>query len=226
MANDIYTLQVPIALAFIAYFALHSLLASLKVKAWTTRHWPGFMPAYRLTFNLLSVILLLPLAWLLYRYPGPLLWQWTGVGWWLSRGLMLAAIAAFFWSLRVYDNAEFLGLSQLRGSNTSDSRLSISPFHRFVRHPWYFLLLVIIWSQDIHLSQLTAYTLISLYLLVGSWLEERKLVHQFGDSYAIYRQKVPGLIPRPWRRLSQTEAKELVDSHLESELPPQQRSSE
>lgn len=217
MANDIYTLQVPIALAFAAYFALHSLLASLKVKAWVAQRWPRFTPAYRLTFNLLSLILLLPLVWLLHRYPGPQLWTWTGSAWWLSRGIMLAALLAFLWTLRIYDNADFIGLKQLRrNSNPAPPQLSISPFHRFVRHPWYFLLLVLMWSQDMHLTQLTAYSLITLYLLLGSWLEERKLEHEFPHTYAHYRQRVPGLIPRPWRWLRHAEARRLRDNNRQN----------
>jgi protein-S-isoprenylcysteine O-methyltransferase Ste14 len=213
MANDIYTLQVPLALAFTAYFILHSLLASFRVKAWAKQTWPTFMPAYRLSFNLLSLILLLPLVWFIHRHPGPLLWQWTGMGWWLSRAIFGLAMIAFFWSLRTYDNAEFLGLKQLRhGGSASTERLTISTLHRFVRHPWYFLLLVIIWSQDIHLSQLTAYAFISFYLVIGSRFEERKLVHQFGNAYRQYRQRVPALIPLPWRVLSRKEARTIMES--------------
>jgi protein-S-isoprenylcysteine O-methyltransferase Ste14 len=38
-----------------------------------------------------------------------------------------------------------------------------------------------------------------LYLLVGTWLEERKLLAEFGAAYARYRREVPALFP--WRAL-------------------------
>ncbi len=44
------------------------------------------------------------------------------------------------------------------------------------------------------------------YMLVGSKLEERKLIVEYGETYARYCKKVPGLIPRPWRYLNKEEA--------------------
>jgi len=37
----------------------------------------------------------------------------------------------------------------------------------------------------------------TLYILVGVWLEERDLLRRFGAAYVEYRQRVPALIP--WR---------------------------
>jgi protein-S-isoprenylcysteine O-methyltransferase Ste14 len=213
MFNDIHLLQVPIAAGLTLYFGLHSLLASHWLKARVARRWPRLMPAYRLGFNLLSVLLLLPLAWLLYRYPGPVLWQWQAGWYWLMKGLALAAVGGFVFSLRAYDNLVFLGWRQWRNRHqavTDPERFQLSTLHRFVRHPWYFFLLVLMWTQDIHLSQLTGYGLITLYLVIGSRLEERKLIRQHGEVYRRYRRKVPGLIPLPWRWLSRGDAKELV----------------
>ena len=34
-----------------------------------------------------------------------------------------------------------------------------------------------------------------LYLYVGTWLEEKKLVKQFGKKYKKYQEEVPMLIP-------------------------------
>ena len=67
-----------LALGWIAYAALHSLLAALTVKAWVTRRWPGFARYYRLAFNALAVVLILPLAWATYAIPGEWLWRWSG----------------------------------------------------------------------------------------------------------------------------------------------------
>ena len=69
-----------LALGWVAYAALHSLLASLRCKAWVTRRWPAFAPWYRLAFNLQSVILVLPMVWATYALPGDWLWRWTGFG--------------------------------------------------------------------------------------------------------------------------------------------------
>lgn len=214
MNNEIITSLVPLSVGFVIYFTLHSWLASLKLKNYVTTRWPRFMPAYRLTYNIVSVVLLIPLLWLMRQNPGPILWQWQGNASLFKYGIMITAIGGFIWSLRSYDNMVFLGWTQWKnrhlGAEDPD-RLFISSLHRFVRHPWYFFILLILWVQDMTLSQLVTYGLITLYLIVGSRLEERKLVSQYGDAYRLYCKRVPGLIPLPWRWLSQDEARELVD---------------
>jgi protein-S-isoprenylcysteine O-methyltransferase Ste14 len=59
-------------------------------------------------------------------------------------------------------------------------------------------------------ARLLSAVLISLYLVVGSWLEERKLLVYHGAAYRNYRRLVPGLIPLPWRRLSRKQAEALL----------------
>ena len=51
---------------------------------------------------------------------------------------------------------------------------------------------------------------ITLYFAIGSRLEERKLVAEFGESYRRYQRRVPGLVPLPGRRLSRADAAEIV----------------
>jgi protein-S-isoprenylcysteine O-methyltransferase Ste14 len=174
--------------------------------------WPTLMPAYRLLFNAQAVLLLLPPLYLTYRWEGPFLWRWTGLGWWLSNGLALSALVLFFWSLRYYDNGEFLGLKQWRERRRrveDQEGFHISPLHRFVRHPWYALGLVLLWSRDMNLAMLLSASVITLYFFIGYRLEERKLVAYHGTAYRLYQQKVPGLIPLPWRYLNRREAEEL-----------------
>ena len=38
-------------------------------------------------------------------------------------------------------------------------------------------------------------TLLTLYVVIGKWLEERKLVLEFGEAYLRYQRQVPMLIP-------------------------------
>jgi len=202
-----------LTMALVLYFAIHSALAAMRLKSWLARHWPALMPAYRLVYNLLAVILLLPALWWAWRNPGPLLWQWPGIWSWLMDGLAALALIGFVLSLKSYDTQVFLGWHQWR-ARTRDSKdpepLSLTGLHRFVRHPWYFFILVIIWSRDLTLTQTILYGLVSLYLVVGSRLEEAKLVAQFGEVYQRYRQQVAGLIPLPWRYLSRREAQALM----------------
>ena len=203
---------IALATAWTAYFILHSALAAERTKRWVAQHWPNLAPSYRLGFNLVSLVLLLPILYYLHAWPGPMLWTWEGVWAWLANGLALAAAAGFLWTLRDYDNAQFLGLSQRRQGQLrpeQDARLTISPLHRHVRHPWYFFGLVILWTRNMDAALLVSAVVITLYLWLGSRLEERKLLHQFGAAYARYCRRVPGLFPLPWRHLSAQEAREL-----------------
>lgn len=201
-----------LAAAWAAYLGIHSLLASLKFKRWMAERYPGAMPAYRLGYNALATLLLLPVAWLYWQARAEPLWRWEGAAAWLANGLALAAVTGFFWSLRYYDGAEFLGLRQWRERRRrveEQEHLHISPLHRFVRHPWYSLGLVILWTRDMDPALLVTAVVATVYLALGSRLEERKLVAYYGDTYRQYRARVPGLVPLPWRWLDRPTAARL-----------------
>lgn len=201
--------------AWAVYFALHSTLASLAVKRRVERRWPGAGRWYRLAYNGLAILLLLPIAVVLWRYPGPQLWAWQGPWFWLANGLALLALLAFYLSLRWYDTAEFLGTRQLgasAGGADQPGRLCISPFHRYVRHPWYSFGLVLVWTRDMNAAMLVSALAISAYFVIGSRLEERKLIAFHGRAYRDYAAAVPGLLPRPWRHLDSRSARRLEQS--------------
>ncbi|MEW6163508.1 MAG: hypothetical protein AB1642_00455 [Pseudomonadota bacterium] len=207
-----------LALGWLAYAALHSLLAALPVKAWVTRRWPGCAPWYRLAFNALATFLVLPLAWATHAIPGDWLWRWSGAWAWLANGLALAALAGFWFSTRGYDMGEFLGtrpLRERRADAVEHENFRISPLHRHVRHPWYALGLVLVWTRDMNAPWLVSACAITLYFIVGSRLEERKLERHFGPAYREYREKVPGLIPLPWKRLTPAEADALMQRSVQ-----------
>lgn len=202
-----------LALGWLAYAALHSLLAALPVKAAVTRRWPGFAPYYRLAYNLIALVLVLPLAWAAYAIPGDWLWRWTGPWAWLANGLALAALAGFWFSSDTYDMGEFLGLKPLRERRADAAEhdgFRISPLHRNVRHPWYALGLLLIWTRDMNAPLLISAVAVTLYFVLGSRLEEKKLEAHFGAAYREYKKKVPGLLPLPWKRLSAAEAAALM----------------
>ena len=141
------------------------------------------------------------------------MWKWQGAGFYVANGMALLAVIAFFASLKMYDMDEFWGMRQLRErvKEVKDmEQFKISVFHRFVRHPWYTMILVFIWTRDMSTTQLLTYSMVTLYLVIGSRMEERKLIAYHGEVYRLYRQRVPGLLPLPWRYLSKAEAERLL----------------
>ncbi len=198
-----------ITLAWFAYGALHSLLASNTAKQWIALHWPGAMPGYRLGFNLGATLLLVPVLWLTQRYEGPAVWVVPG---WIAWPALAVSVAGFAWSTRWYDGATFLGLRQWRdrvGPDAEREAFTLSPLHRHVRHPWYALGLLLLWTRDLNAAWLLAALAVTVYLAVGSRLEENKLIALYGEAYRRYRRRVPGLVPLPGRSLGADEAAEL-----------------
>ena len=205
--------MVLLAALWLTYFVLHSKLASLGMKSWFAGRYPQWMPFYRLGFNALAIVTLLPILWLMNRHPGPALWSWTGPWAWVANGLALAALAGFLRSARHYDTEEFLGLRQWKAKTSSiedQERFRISPFHRHVRHPWYAFGLVVLWTRDMNAALFLSAALMTAYLFIGAHLEEKKLIARHGEAYRRYTQRVPGLIPVPWKSISAREAAELV----------------
>lgn len=200
--------QLPLALGWLLYALVHSLTASMRCKAFCQRRWPKIFAIYRLLYNGLAVVLLIPLAALSMQSPGPQLWTWTGAAAWLLNGLAVLVVLAFLRGGSGYDLMAFLGLRPLRAAGAP--RLVISPWHRFVRHPWYCLALVLIWTRDMNAASLVSAIAITLYFVIGSRLEENKLVAEFGERYREYQRRVPALLPLPWRILSKEEARRLA----------------
>ena len=68
MAVD-YGHLIMIVVSWLVYFILHSLLASLVAKSWVIRHFPSLMPAYRLLYNAIALLLVLIPLWLTFSQP-------------------------------------------------------------------------------------------------------------------------------------------------------------
>ena len=203
-----------LGLLWLSYFALHSLFASLWLKSRVSLRWPGLMPGYRLMFNLLALLLLIPPLAMMGWLDGEPLWRYGALGDLLRFTFMGLAIAGFAWSLHFYDGREFIGIRQLKQGLRDiedQERLHISPLHRFVRHPWYALGLILVWTQEMDAARLVSAGMITGYLVIGSLLEERKLMIYHGVRYQRYRERVPGLVPLPHRYLTRDEAVRILE---------------
>ena len=78
----------------------------------------------------------------------------------------------------------------------------VSAAYRHVRHPGHLGWLLILWATpEMTSSRLLLAAALTLYVLAAIPFEERDLVAAHGRSYALYRRRVPRLIPalRPRR---------------------------
>jgi len=195
------------------YFLLHSLLASFRAKKAFEHALPSVASSYRLIYNILAVVLLIPQLHLIYSVPSINIWQWSGELKIVANLLAFVALVGFIWSLKYYNNMDFLGLSQLNQSGPiSTSQFTLSPFHQLVRHPWYLFALVLIWTRDMNAHFFISACCMTVYFIVGSIYEERKLVVEFGQVYRDYQQAVPRLLPSFRRFLSRKQVNELLSN--------------
>lgn len=209
-----------LALSWLGYFIIHSLLASIRVKDYIALRWPAAMPGYRLVYNILALLFLSVPLWLTFSWHGPWLWQWRGFAMGLASAISVAAVMGFLWSLKYYDGSEFLGLRQLSQRITSvddQEQFQLSPLHRWVRHPWYFFALLLIWTRDMNAAMFISAVMMTLYFIIGSRFEERKLIRYHGERYRQYCEWVPGLIPLPWKYLTEEQMQELLNGQIPSD---------
>lgn len=186
-----------------AYFGVwatvHSTLASVRIKAWTQRvlH-ADLYHGYRLAFNAIAALTLLPFAALIILLPDRFLYLIPTPWRWLTIGLQVLAFCALAWTLLQTGVLRFAGLAQLvESEETEHPQLQIRGFYCHVRHPLYLFSAILLWLMPIMtLNIATANLLITLYFAIGSWFEEQKLLHEFGPDYAIYQNRVPRFLPR------------------------------
>ncbi|OGO08978.1 MAG: hypothetical protein A3K46_04825 [Chloroflexi bacterium RBG_13_60_9] len=141
------------------------------------------------------MITLIPVLAILARNPGPVLVQVPGPWWVVLVFGQLAALGLLGLSFLQSDPPGFLGLRQL-GQAEADSRLVTTGAYSITRHPMYSTGLLVLWLFPILTTGTLAFNLAAtLYILVGSELEERKLIEAYGDEYRRYKAKVARLIP-------------------------------
>lgn len=183
-------------LAILLWGVVHSITASLGFKESLRRVLGnGFMRLYRLLYNLFSVISFIPILYLmvvlpdesLYQAPSPLNYvMLAGQG--ISAVLLVVAVLQT-------DTLSFVGLRQVF-EEERPGKLVKSGFYRFMRHPLYTFGLLTLWlSPSVTINRFVVYLSLTVYILVGAYFEERKLLREFGQEYADYKSVTPMLIP-------------------------------
>lgn len=176
----------------------HSLFARQGIKQWLATRLPP--AAERSVYVLVATALLAllmagwqPLPAMLWQVVDPagraLLYGLNGLGW-------LIVVAASF----QIDHWALFGLRQVfRARHGNEDAVFRTPWmYRWSRHPMMVGFLLVLWSAPaMSVGQLLLVLLLTLYIGVGTRLEERDLLRLFGTAYARYRERVPALLP--WR---------------------------
>lgn len=180
---------VALVAGWIIYFILHSVLASTTVKA-TLNPRGGRM--YRILYTAGSTVGLLALVIYGATLHGEPFFNSHGMIRYVSLMLSTFGVMTIQLAFRQYRLKPFIGLEEEK------NQLKIEGILKTIRHPIYSGVILITLGFFLFnptVSSLVACMSIFLYLPAGIYLEERKLIAQYGDEYRKYRSDVPALIP-------------------------------
>ena len=193
-----------ILLAFTIYSVVHSLLASQTAKDFASSFFGRSADrGYRLFFNIFGTLTLLPIMALPAILPDNPLYAIRSPWSYLAFTIQGIAVVLLIIALLQTDAMDFIGLQQLFSNPDKNTpKLVISGFYKWVRHPLYTAGLLFIWFTPTMTWNLMAlYVSFTLYIVIGSVFEERKLVKEFGEEYVVYQARTPMLIPWKTRQL-------------------------
>ena len=197
-------LAVVIDIGLITLFALqHTVMARPGFKRWWTRFVP--VPIERSTYMLLTSAALALMFWQ-WRSIDTVLWHvefaparaalWTlgGVGW-----------VTVFASTFMIDHFDLFGIRQVvdtwRSKPAEETSFREVLLYRVVRHPLLLGFLIAFWAAPtMTAGHLLFSVTMTVYISIAVRFEERDLVDALGEPYRRYRDRVPMLLPRPWRR--------------------------
>ena len=183
-------------LYFIVFAAVHSLLATDYIKKKVEKQLKHQFRFYRIFYNLISFIIFAPvlLLWIIYTTSTPTVYSIPDRLYPFILLIRLAAIGLFSYAAYQTDVLEFAGIRQITGK--SKNMLITRGAYGIVRHPIYTGGIIILFTKT-HVTQLdlAAFVLVSIYLVTGALLEERRLISIFGEEYRKYQQGVSMFIP-------------------------------
>jgi protein-S-isoprenylcysteine O-methyltransferase Ste14 len=187
--------------------AVHSWLASIRMKEFARqRVGDAGARAYRLFYNVFSVLSLLPILLLWRSLPDRVLYEVPAPWSYLMLGGQAASLVLLLMAFLQTGPLQFAGIAQFIGEKPS-SGLTTTGFYGLVRHPLYLFGLTFLWlAPSMSVNQLAVNIVLTVYLFVGAILEERRLVKEFGAAYESYRASTPMMIPFTHRG-RQTESK-------------------
>jgi protein-S-isoprenylcysteine O-methyltransferase Ste14 len=182
----------------LVFFAQHSGMLRQSIRKrfsllWSARY-------YAALFAIASGISL----WLLiglWQPTGSLSFAFEGPARLLVRSLFVVSIIGFIWGNKALGHIDGLGVEAVLKPKALAAaprrpQLSVKGPYRFVRHPLYLCMMMMIWSHpDLTTDRLLLNILWSTWIVIGARWEERDLITAYGKPYEDYQRRVPMLVP-------------------------------
>lgn len=193
-----------IVLIFLLFGYLHSLFASIKIKKRLVKQIGNRIAFYRLFYNAVSLITFL-VAYMLAPKPELVIYDldypWDIV----IFGVQFSSLIGFLWASSAISLWEFLGVAQIkrfyRGEYNPEElderyRLIKTGAFKYSRHPIYFFSILFLGLRPtMSFFYLVFFICLTMYFIIGSIYEEKKLIELFGDEYVQYQKNTPRLVP-------------------------------
>ncbi|MFA5385189.1 MAG: isoprenylcysteine carboxylmethyltransferase family protein [Eubacteriales bacterium] len=148
---------------------------------------------------LISILLFIPLINFTAQLDNEVIiyytWPFNIIRYMLICVSLLTLFWAFFFN---YDTLSFFGIRQILNAMKKkkfNHEVKKSGLLGIVRHPMYTALIIFLWCQTFSMVDIIVNTLLTIYIVIGTILEEKKLVLEFGNAYIEYQKEVPMLIP-------------------------------
>lgn len=194
-----------LCILWISWCGIHSIMIDTSAVDCMRRSAPNLIRYHRLVYNGLSLVTLIPLVVLTRNSSGIVVFAWEGYTVLVRILLLGVALLLFYGGAKRYDFKYFIGLKQLQTGENTVLMGGVEAFFEdgvfgFCRHPWYLGSFLLIWSilSEYPLPFFWVACILSVYLVVGTLLEERKIVAQYGDRYRDYQQRVSMFFPWKW----------------------------
>ena len=192
-----------LALFWIAYCALHSGLITNSVTSFFKQRLGDNYKYYRIFYNIFAIVTLISIVFFTHSIKQTPFFCWKGFLMPVRYILLTSGLLILYAGSRHYDMQTFLGLRQMKLEVThnlinTSGKIDSTGILGIVRHPFYLGSILILWSNNLDYAMLIVNIILSLYLIIGTLLEEKKLIQEFGNEYIDYQNKVSMLFPIKW----------------------------
>lgn len=185
-----------LSISWIAFCALHSALISVTAARFVETHLKPMRRWYRILYNTIAAFTLAPVVIYTRSFSDGYFFTWSGYFAPVRYCMLGCAVLLIILALREYDWLYFAGIRQAMNKGGESSAISERGILGVMRHPLYVSVFLLLWAGDLNPAALIVNVILSVYLVAGTMLEERKLILEYGEDYLRYMERVPMYLPR------------------------------
>lgn len=192
-----------LAALWIAFCAIHSALISITATEFMKLKLGEGYRFYRLFYNIFTIATLIPVVLYTTSIYGEPLFQWSGYLRIAQVIFISMAVLIIIFAAKEYDLLQTIGIRQIMSGKShrvlsKGGEIKETGILGMVRHPFYSAVFLFLWAGDLSITAIIVNVVLSGYLVIGTILEERKLVVEFGDDYTEYKKSVSMFFPYKW----------------------------